>query len=202
MASPNPIPPRPEPVVLHDRAMDNLRFIRETMERSAVFTAVPGWGAVGVGVVGIGAATLGARQTSPEGWLAVWLSAAALAAVAAGVSMGRKLGRSPQQSARPLRNVALGLIPPAAAGALLTVGLWRSGALDLIPPLWLLTYGAGIMTGGAYSVRAVPIMGLTFMALGSLALFLPSAWQDAMLGAGFGLAHIVFGLVIARKYGG
>jgi len=167
-----------------------------------VFTAVPGWGAAGVGGVGLAAATLGSRQNNAEGWLAVWLSAAALAAVATGVSMGRKLRRSPQHSARPLRNVALGILPPAAVGALLTIALWRQGAMDLIAPVWLLTYGAGITTGGAFSVKAVPIMGLTFMALGTVALWAPRAWHDLLLGAGFGLAHIVFGLVIARKYGG
>jgi hypothetical protein len=182
--------------------MDNLRFIRETMERSAVFTAVPGWGAVSVGVVGLAAAAFAERQATREGWLSIWLAAAALAAVATAVSMGRKISRSPQPSARPLRNFALGLVPPAAVGALLTIALWRSGGYDLMPPVWLLTYGAGITTGGAFSVRAVPIMGLTFMALGSGALFTPPAWHDALLAASFGLAHIVFGLVIARKYGG
>ncbi len=188
--------------MLHDRAMDNLQFIRETMERSAVFTAVPGWGAVGVGCVGGAAAAFGARQATQEGWLAVWLAAAALAAVAAGLSMSRKLARSPQPSARALRNFALGLVPPAAVGALLTVALWRGGAIELIPAVWLLTYGAGIVTGGAFSVKAVPIMGLTFMVLGALALFAPPSAHHLLLGAGFGLAHVVFGLVIARKYGG
>ena len=188
--------------MLHDRAMENLRFIRETMERSAVFTAVPGWGAAGVGAVGIVAAALAARQPSPEGWLAIWLAAAALAAVVTSVSMGRKIARSPQPSSRPLRNFALGLVPPAAVGALLTVASWRAGALDVIPAVWLLTYGAGIITGGAFSVRAVPIMGLTFMVLGSIALFAPATAHDVLLGAGFGLTHVVFGLVIARKYGG
>ncbi|MEZ5393444.1 MAG: hypothetical protein R2724_11355 [Bryobacterales bacterium] len=196
------MPPRPEPVVLHDKAMDNLRFIRETMERSAVFTAVPGWGAVGVGGIGLTAAAFGSRQATPEAWLAVWLAAAALAATAAGVSMGRKIGRSPQPSSRPLRNFTLGLLPPAAAGALLTVALWQAGAFELIPAVWLLTYGAGIMTGGAFSVKAVPVMGLTFMALGAAALFVPPGWADWLLGAGFGATHVVFGLVIARKYGG
>ena len=202
MASANPLPPKPEPVVLHDRAMDNLRFIRETMERSAVFTAVPGWGAVGVGSIGVAAATLAAQQSTLDAWLAVWFAAAAVAAIATGVSMGRKLARSPQPSAKPLRNFTLGLAPPAAAGALLTVALWQSGAKDLIAPVWLLTYGAGIVTGGAFSVRAVPIMGSTFMILGAVALAAPASWHDLLLGAGFGATHIAFGMLIARKYGG
>ena len=202
MAAPSPLPPRPKPVVLHDRAMDNLRFIRETMERSAVFTAVPGWGAVAVGCIGLAAAAYASRQPTEEAWLGVWLAAAALATVMTAVSMARKINSAPQPSAKPLRNFALGLVPPATAGALLTVALWRGGAYHFMAPLWLLSYGAGITTGGAFSVRAVPIMGLTFMALGSVAVFAPPAWRDALLAAGFGLTHVVFGLVIARKHGG
>ena len=70
MASPSPIrPARPEPVDLHVHAMDNLRFIRSTMERSAVFTAVPGWGAVSIGCCAMVAAAVAAVQPTPLGWL-------------------------------------------------------------------------------------------------------------------------------------
>ena len=71
-----------------------------------------------------------------------------------------------------------------------------------LPGCWLLLYGAAAATGGAFSVRIVPILGLCFMALGVVAFAVPAAWGHWFMAAGFGGLHIGFGLVIARKYGG
>jgi hypothetical protein len=203
MASPSRLAQPPEPVVLHARAMDNLRFIRETIERSAVFTAVPGWGAVAVGGTALGAAWIASRQPSPDRWMATWLAEALLAVVIAAAATAHKLrGVETAHFNRPLRNFAFGLAPPMLTGAVLTLALYRPGLAHVLPGTWLLAYGSGIVTGGSFSVRVVPLMGLCFMALGGAALFSPAGWADAWLAAGFGGLHIVFGLIIARKYGG
>lgn len=192
-----------EQPALHARAMDNLRFIRETMERAGSFTAVPGWGGVAMGTTALLAAYLASRQSSAEAWLATWLAEACLALVLGGWAMVRKARAAniPLLSG-PGRKFALSLSPPMLAGALLTAVLYREELASVIPGMWLLLYGAGVATGGAFSVRIVPVMGLCFMIAGAATLFSPPSWGDWFMALGFGGLHIVFGILIARRYGG
>ncbi len=194
MASPHP---------LRDQALDNLRFIRQTMERAGSFTAVPGWGQVAVGVTALAAALVAARQTSVELWLATWLGEAVVALAIGGSTMVRKAYavNDPILSG-PGRRFGLSVLPPMVVGGLLTIALYRAGLWRALPGTWLLLYGAGFVTGGAFSVRIVPVMGLCFMFAGSVALFTPAAWGSWCMAAGFGGLHIVFGAIIARRYGG
>lgn len=193
----------PETVALHTRAMDNLRFIRETMERAGAFTAVPGWGGCAIGVSALGAALIAAYQSTSEAWLATWLIEGVFAIALGAGAMKRKADSAqvPVLSA-PGRRFVLSFAPPLLVGALLTAVLYRAGLTAAIPGTWLLLYGTGVVTGGAYSVRVVPLMGLCFMLLGAIALFSPFSWGTALLGVGFGGLHVVFGIIIARRYGG
>ena len=203
MASPQRVPrPSPDTPALHARAMDNLSFIRTTMERATAFTAVPGWGGVAMGAVALGAAAV-ARGRPAADWLATWLLAAVAALAIGGWSMARKarLAGTPVLSYQGRRFV-LSYLPPIAVGAMLTAALVRAGNFGPLPGTWLLLYGTGVVTGGAFSVRVVPLMGLCFMALGAVALFGPPSWGDPLMAAGFGLLHIVFGVIIARRHGG
>ena len=92
--------------------------------------------------------------------------------------------------------------PRSAAGAMLSVILDRIGMLGIMPGLWLLLYGTAVVTGGAFSVRIVPVMGLCFMLLGGISFLAPINWGNQLLMLGFGVLHIIFGAVIARRYGG
>ncbi len=204
MSPPASLPdPGPPPVALHDRAMENLRFIRETMERAGAFTAVPGWGGVLMGASAVGAAAIAVRQPTPGRWLSVWLVEAVLAVAIALAGMAVKARRAGTRLLSASgRKFVLSFLPPVLAGAVLTLALYRSGEATLLPGLWLLLYGVGVVTAGTYSVRVVPILGGCLIALGAAALFSPPTWGDAYLAAGFGGLQIGFGFWIARRHGG
>jgi len=198
------------PQPLRDRALDNLQYIRSTMERAGSFTAVPGWGMVVLGLTALAASVYaGSLPVAPvyavshNRWLLVWMFEALLGAGLGVAALLYKAMRSGDAIVRgPARRFGLGVLPPFVVGALLTYVLWQARQLALLPALWLLCYGAGVMTGGAFSMRIVPVMGICFMVLGVVALFTSPGWQPWLLAGGFGGLHIVFGSIIARRYGG
>lgn len=198
------LPARPKAVPIHQHALDNLQFIRDTMERAGgAFTAVPGWGGVAMGVSAILAALLASRQPDSAAWLSVWLTEA-LAAFAIGLfAMHRKAAAAGQDLVSgPARKFVTSFAPPIGAGVLITGSLASRGNLDLLPGVWLLLYGIAVIGGGAFSVRAVPLMGCCFAGLGAVCLFSPAPWGNWFLLAGFGVLHVFFGALIARRYGG
>jgi hypothetical protein len=189
------------PLALHERAVDDLRFIRRTMERSGAFTAVSGWAGMGMGLVALVAAWL-ARGAPAERWVTTWMIAAALAFVLALTAMVQKARRLEEPLLRgPGRKFLLGTLPALLAGGLLTLPLLRAGAVDLLPGTWLLLYGIAVLGGGAFSVRVIHLMGAAFLVLGAAVLVQP-AWGGEGMAIGFGGLHLVFGAVIARRYGG
>ena len=192
--------PRFRPVP--QRALEDLRYIRETMERSSAFTATPGWGQVVMGVTALPAAYIAARQTTSDAWLAVWLIEACIAIAIAVPAMYVKARRAglPLTSG-PGRKFAISFVPSMVVAVVLTTALQRLGLTRLLPGVWSLCYGAGIVTGGAFSIPLLPAMGISFLTVGAAALFLP-AWGDVLMAVSFGGLHILFGLWIARNHGG
>lgn len=197
-------PPRPaQQQTPQPNAVEDLRFIRETMERATSFTAVPGWGLLSIGATAIVASLVASSQSTTEAWLIVWIAEGVLALVIGLLTMARKArtAEMPLLSG-PGRKFALSLAPPLIAGAFLTLVLNQVELQTVLPGMWLLLYGAGVVTAGAFSVRIVPVMGLCFMVIGAVALFSPANLGNWLMAVGFGGIHVVFGFIIARRHGG
>jgi hypothetical protein len=190
-------------VSINERALENLRYIRETMERAGSFTAVPGWGGILMGISALLTAVISSRLPTNDLWVASWLGEAVLALAIGGWAMSQK-AKAVQSTllGGPGRKFALNLFPAMIAGGILTLVLYQNSLFALMPGVWLLLYGVAVVTGGAFSVSIVPIMGMSFMALGTIALFSPAGWTNWFMAAGFGVLQIIFGIVIARRYGG
>lgn len=192
-----------EPVKLGDRAIDNLQFIRDTMERSTHFTAVPGYGGMLMGVTAIAAAYIASTQTFLRDWLVTWLVEAFLAFAIGLLAMWQKsrIVSTPLTSA-PARKFAMGFAPPLIVGVAVTLGLWRYEHYEVMTPVWMLCYGAAVVCGGAFSVRVVPVMGWCFIVMGAASYALPIGYGNLLMAASFGALHVGFGAIIARRYGG
>jgi hypothetical protein len=192
-----------KPSSVGDHAAENLVFIRQAMERSATFTTIPGAGGVVMGIVALGASAVAGRQPSPDRWLAVWIGAAAIAAIVGLFAMARKARVAGSNlTGATARRFALGMAAPFVAGAAITYELWTIRDFTVMAPSWLLLYGAGVLTGGIFSVPIVRAIGVCFMTLGIAAIVTPPEWGNVWLGIGFGGLHVGFGAYIARNYGG
>jgi hypothetical protein len=189
---------------LHEHAAESLRFIRDTMERAGSFTSIPGWGGLAIGVSAIVTAFIAQRSlAAPRTWLAVWLADALLAVVVGAITIafkGRRSGTSLTNGVA--RRFFISYLAPLIGGAVITLALYRANTYAAMPPVWLLLYGIAFVSSGAFSIRVVPVMGVCFMLLGLAAAFVPFAAANALLGCGFGGLHVIFGTIIARRYGG
>jgi hypothetical protein len=183
--------------------MDNLRYIRETMEIATSFTGVSGRGAAFIGITALLVSYVASRQSSVERRVLIWLFEALLALlIGVGAMLRKAQAANLPLLSKPAWKFVFSLSPPMFSAAVLTVLFYRAGLSGFLPGMWLLLYGTGVVTGGAFSVRVVPVMGLCFMLLGVIALVSPAAWGNGFMAAGFGGLHLVFGVVIARRYGG
>lgn len=187
---------------MHEHALSHLRYIREAMERASAFTSIPGWGGFVIGLTALATAVI-SHALPPRSWLLAWLIEAAIAAAIAIATMIRKARLAGVAfNSAPARRFFVSYFAPIIAGAALTYVLGHIGRYDVLPATWLLLYGTSFVSSGAYSIRVVPVMGVCFMILGIVACFVPLAAGNVLLGAGFGGLHVVFGLIIARSYGG
>jgi hypothetical protein len=205
MATVRPLKPSPEvpPPTLSDRAIDNLRYIRETMERAGSFTAISGWGMTAVGAIALLASVVSLARPTPGWWLGTWLTTAACCTVlsmATMIAKARRTGTSLVSG--PARKLGLAFAPSVVAGLVLTAALVRDEQYALLPGVWLLVYGAGVVAAGAFSTRVIPVLGAACIGAGALALFVPQPYGTWSMALAFGVLHMACGVQIARRHGG
>ena len=185
-----------------EQALKQIAEIRSMMERSSKFLSLSGLAGVAAGVIGLAgtwAATVileGGRQGTLESMIALGgsvLLAALSASILLTVGQAKRKGYPLWTRASQLLLFSL-LIPLLAGGALCGALLLR-GAYDLLPATMLLFYGIGLFSASHFTHTELRHLGYVQLALGVLAGFFPELGL-LLWGAGFGLMHIVYGLVM------
>ena len=191
------------PLRTSDHALEQIRYIRDTIDGATQFTAVPGRGTALIGATALIAACIAYRQPSLDGALITWTGEAFVAFAIGIVALYRKMRRTGIGFLRgPARKFLLALVPSGISAAVLSLVLALRGEAAFVAPVWLMGYGTAVIAAGAHSVVAVPIMGASFVLLGIASLFVAPELHNALLALGFGLGHIVFGTFIAHRHGG
>jgi hypothetical protein len=190
------------PISIEARALGTLAYIKRSIESSSSM-AVPGTAGVVMGCIGMLAAIAASTPRWAPHWAAIWMLGGATAFVGGGALMAREAAQSGHaRYLGPVRKFLLCLCPALFAGAVLTGVLWRAGLMSLVPGTWLLLYGCAVLSAStvtiASTMRLIGIMGALFVALGCLAFISPAPMHTALLGVGFGVLHIVFGLLVGR----
>ena len=192
-----------EPTPIDSGALENLRYIRSTIEAAHTFTTVPGKGCIAMGITALAAVGIESIPEVAPHWLAVWIGAAVVACVAALVFMEQKARAQGLSLRRAVaKRFFMTLAPAFLAGAILTAALASRVDRELITGVWLLLYGTGLAACGLFAIPAVFTAGVAFMALGTAALWLPPGSAHIVLALGFGGIHIALGAIIARHHGG
>ena len=190
-------------------ALESLAVIRETLERTAQFTALPGRGIMLVGATALVTSALAAQYSHwISRWMAIWIAEAIVAAsiaVIAGYRKATRLGLPLWTG--PGRRMIVALAPPLAAGAALTLALYLNNyhfrLATMVPGTWLLLYGVALMAAGAHSVPPIPVMGAAFLVLGAVVLVANAPFlMNSAMAVGFGGLHLGFGWYIAKRHGG
>ena len=165
---------------------------------------VPGMAGIVMGIIGALAAIMVSLPRWAPHWLGIWLVAAALALLLGGALVARQIARRGHtRYLGPARKFLLCLCPALFAGAVLTLVSWTAGMTSVIPGIWLLLYGCAVLSASTVTIagitRLIGIMGALFVALGLMTFALPTTAHTAMLGLGFGVLHISFGILIGRS---
>ena len=202
-----------------DEARKRMQEIQRIMERTTLFTQLPGTAAVVGGIlVLIGCAVsygmirsldfadfLTMSVANQGVFCVMWFSigvAGVLLEVVLTARRAKQLNLSP--NARSARVAAFSLTPSIVVAMVLTVKFLippvpKPEEVQYIVPIWMMLYGTGVYTAGLFSIRAPRILGLTFCGLGVVALLAFPAYGVVSAALSFGMLHILFGLYILWK---
>jgi predicted lysophospholipase L1 biosynthesis ABC-type transport system permease subunit len=197
--------------------IEDLQEIKEMMSRSSRFLSLSGLSGVLAGVVAILAAfaaykTVYAQQDylsyrrailtteSLLTLLAIGLMAVILA-VGGGILFSSRKARKKSQPVWNIqtKRMLANLLIPLVSGGILTLLLLLKGYVGLVAPLTLIFYGLALVQASHFTLKEVKSLGILEIALGLLATYF-IGYGLLFWVVGFGLLHIIYGVVMEIKH--
>jgi len=197
-----------------EEARENLRVIRQTMERSTKYSTLSGLSGVLIGLAAIAgvlvsyvllARAAAGHPLEREDYLPlgpVWLLVLALAVGIEFACNKRRAARIGKRVASPLgAHILVAALPSFFAAALLTLFFYLHDLSSFVWAVWMLCYGLAICAVGLFSIRPVSFLGAAFVLAGAVTLLLPVSYHLPMMALSFGGFHILYGVLMGRKHG-
>ena len=195
-------------------AQDRILEVQRIMERTTLYTLLPGPPAIVGGILALGACVATALAAGSLDFAAVpalsvgaqaalWLTWCAVGVVSVGYEIlwvraaARRLGLD--ALSRPARVAAWALSPSVLVALVLTARLFMDHRLEYLAPAWMMCYGMGLYAAGLFSVRLPRVLGLAFIATGAVGLLALPGYGIALAGASFGLYHVAFGAAVVAR---
>ena len=202
-----------------DEAQARMQEIQRIMERATLFTLLPGTAAVLGGLLVLAGCAVSYSMicsldfadflhlsvTSQIAFCVMWFLIGVIGVLLEVILTTRAAARQQLVStSRPMRVAAFSLTPSVVVAMVLTFKFLipnepRADEIQYIVPIWMMLYGTGVYTAGLFSIRPPRILGLTFLALGMVALLWFPGYGVVSAALSFGLLHIAFGLYILKK---
>jgi len=204
--------------------LDALQEIRSLMERNSRFLSLSGLSGALAGLSAlIGVVVIYNRlgisfsepfyyhfmlnnQGEPDASKTTFMVIVAMAMLVVALSGAAILAkRNSQRHQLPLwdgtaKKMLINLAIPLAAGGLYVVILFRQHHLELIAPATIIFYGLALLNAGKYTVNDIRYLGVMQIVIGLVAAVY---YEFGLLfwAFGFGVLHIIYGLVVYNKYG-
>lgn len=195
--------------------------IKRIMERSARFLSLSGWSGIWAGSVALIGAGLayfrlksyyaiyisrgkfdGRDFVELRNYLFVLAIATLVFAMVGGVFFtylkNRKQGLAIWNHAS--RKMLINLAIPLMAGAVCIFAFLKNNDWVYIGPATLIFYGLALINGSKYTVSDIKYLGLLEIVLGCIGLFFLQGYELYLWAFGFGVLHIVYGIIMWRKY--
>ena len=200
-----------------EKYIEDLVEIKDIMHRSSRFISLSGWAGVAAGIFALGGVYLayqtvyagqdylGYRKAAINADSLMTLLLIAVATIVLTVVTGIYFTtRASKKRNEPVwdhqtKRLIINLAIPLIAGGLACLMLVLRGYVGIVAPLTLIFYGLALVNASKYTLNEIRSLGLVEIVLGLIAMqFI--GYGLLFWAVGFGLLHIIYGVMMRIRY--